>query len=118
MAEANTHLDIDHLRRYVGDDLGLQTEILDIYDEQLNHWLGVVKSELDDEAWYQVMHTLKGASRGVGAWAIGDLCQKGEGFSGDQQECERARTDLIQELQVLASAVLDEIKDLRTAAAA
>lgn len=88
---ADRLLDLDHLALYVGDDLKLRTEILLIYRDQLLALKERIIAHRDDhqlsawsaDSWHEIMHTLKGASRGVGVWQLGDLGEAGERFADE-----------------------------------
>jgi HPt (histidine-containing phosphotransfer) domain-containing protein len=71
-------IDYAHLDKYVCGDRALLDEILTIFEEQAESWVDHLKPELSDEDWQHAAHSLKGASRGVGAWAVGDLAEKAE----------------------------------------
>lgn len=103
-------LDLKHLNLYVGDDIGLRDEILSIYREQLSMWLGRFSPDMTDDEWYQANHTLKGASRGVGVWSIGDICELAEGLKGPGVKDQRGA--LIAELMPLGARVLSELEAL------
>jgi len=59
-------------------DRGLLDEILTIFIEQAETLAAVLCEIPDDETWREAAHKLKGASRGVGAWALGDLAEAAE----------------------------------------
>ncbi|MEL6791229.1 MAG: Hpt domain-containing protein [Pseudomonadota bacterium] len=109
-------IDLNHLQLYVGDDVSLRDEILSIFEDQLALWMGRLSPDMDDDTWYQAAHTLKGAARGVGVWAIGDLCEKAEALMGP--DAEPARADLLGQLGPLADRVTAALKDVATDAAA
>lgn len=109
-------VDLNHLNLYVGDDTDLRDEILAIYQEQLSMWLGKFTPQMSDDEWYQANHTLKGASRGVGVWSIGDVCELAEAIKGQKAESQRAA--LIAELLPLGERVLGELDVLLKADAA
>lgn len=75
-------IDIGHLERYVFGDRALLDEILTIYIDQALMLLAQLDASADDETWHSTAHTLKGASRGVGAWAVGDLAESAEKLTG------------------------------------
>jgi HPt (histidine-containing phosphotransfer) domain-containing protein len=75
-------IDRSHLDQYVFGDRALLDEILTIFIEQASAWIDRMDPALDDEAWHLAAHTLKGASRGVGAWALGDLAEEAERLLG------------------------------------
>jgi HPt (histidine-containing phosphotransfer) domain-containing protein len=70
--------DLDHLSRYTGADLDLQAELLGLMQEQAQRCLGLMHHAHDRSAWRTATHTLKGAARGVGAFALADLCEQVE----------------------------------------
>ena len=43
---------------------------------------GQFSIEQTDEGWRNTAHALKGAARGVGAWELGDLCERAEELIG------------------------------------
>ncbi len=82
-------IDYAHLDKYVCGDRALLDEILSIFQEQVESWLQKMTPGLDDEAWRHAAHSLKGAARGVGAWAVGDLAEEAEAMvagAGDREE--------------------------------
>lgn len=73
-------IDLDHLERYVCGDAGLRAEVLGLFVEQTRLMLDRLVVDAEDEAWRDAAHALKGAARGVGAWAVGDLAEEAEGL--------------------------------------
>lgn len=72
---AKAAVDLAHLARYTGGDEGLNAEVLRLFDEQANDLVARLQSILaarDATSWRHVAHTLKGAARGIGAFALGD----------------------------------------------
>ena len=68
-------VDLDHLARYTGGDKTLNAEILKLFDGQVSEMVGQLLSILeqrDASKWREVTHTIKGAARGVGAFAMGE----------------------------------------------
>ena len=102
-------IDTKHLGLYVGDDVALRNEILNIYEDQLRHWMMCLNPSMADDDWYHANHTLKGASRGVGVWSIGDLCEGAETLTGKYSEKTEQRSELIAKLQALVPQVLTEV---------
>lgn len=108
-------IDLAHLEQYVFGDRALLDEILTIFIEQASMWIARMNPALDDEAWHSAAHTLKGASRGVGAWALGDLAEKAESLVGARRETQRAAT--LAALRQSADAAIAFAKDIRNRAA-
>lgn len=72
---AKAAVDLAHLARYTGGDEGLNAEVLRLFDEQASDLVTRLQSILaarDAKSWRHVAHTLKGAARGIGAFALGD----------------------------------------------
>ena len=78
---ADTPVDLAHLARYTGGDKSLNAEILRLFDGQISEMVGQLLSVLeqrDASKWRQVTHTIKGAARGVGAFAMGEAAAEAE----------------------------------------
>lgn len=78
---AGTPVDLVHLARYTGGDRDLNIEILKLFHGQLDDMVGQLLSVLqqrDARRWREVTHTIKGAARGVGAFAMGDAAAAAE----------------------------------------
>ena len=71
---SGTPVDLAHLARYTGGDRTLNTEILRLFNGQLEEMVSQLLTVLDQRdarKWREVTHTIKGAARGVGAFAMG-----------------------------------------------
>ena len=74
-------VDLTHLARYTGGDKALNAEILRLFDGQVSEMVGQllgVLEQRDTRKWRQVTHTIKGAARGVGAFAMGEAAAAAE----------------------------------------
>lgn len=74
-AAVNTVIDLDHLARYTGGDRAINAEVMRLFDMQANELVSRLHGILDArdaKSWKEVTHTLKGAARGIGAFAMGD----------------------------------------------
>jgi HPt (histidine-containing phosphotransfer) domain-containing protein len=74
-------IDLEHLARYTGGEKGLNTEILRLFDAQVTGMAAELKALMasgDAKRWREVVHTIKGAARGVGAFGMGDAAAKAE----------------------------------------
>ena len=82
MREAvSTVIDLDHLARYTGGDRAINAEVMRLFDSQANELVARLNSILDArdaKSWKEVTHTLKGAARGIGAFAMGDAAARCE----------------------------------------
>lgn len=71
-------LDREHLAQYTGGDAALEAELFSLLEGQIQALTEVLATTRDEGAWRTAAHTLKGASRGVGAMALGDACAEAE----------------------------------------
>lgn len=74
-------VDLSHLARYTGGDKTLNAEILRLFDGQVNAMVGElldILEQRDIRKWREVTHTIKGAARGVGAFAMGEAAAAAE----------------------------------------
>ncbi|MBO6796777.1 Hpt domain-containing protein [Maricaulis sp.] len=67
-----------HLLRYTGEDVELQRELVSLMLDQADRCVGMMGLARERSEWRTAVHTLKGSSRGVGAFALGDLCDEAE----------------------------------------
>lgn len=67
-----------HLNQYTAGDAALEAELVGLLRDQAEHCLGAMQAATDINAWRAAAHTLKGASRGVGAFELGEACQRAE----------------------------------------
>ena len=106
-------IDTDHLELYVAGDASLRDEILTIFQEQIDSLRARLDITANDEEWYDVMHAMKGASRGVGAWDVGNLCEKAEGYIKDCENKQAKRQAVIADLGVKLDEVIADADALR-----
>lgn len=104
-------IDLDHLDQYICGDAALLDEVLTIFEEQALSWVEKLVPSLDDEQWAHAAHSLKGASRGVGAWAVGDLAEEAESLVGDDAVEKRAA--LVLKLAVETQAAVEFARKVR-----
>jgi HPt (histidine-containing phosphotransfer) domain-containing protein len=74
-------VDIAHLSRYTGGDEALNAEVLQLFDDQISEMVVRLRAILDAQdakGWRDVTHTLKGAARGIGAFAFADAAAAAE----------------------------------------
>ena len=69
-------MDFAYLEGFAAGDRGVIAEVLALFVEQAGLWR--VQLASPDEGWRDVIHTIKGASRGIGAVALGDICERVE----------------------------------------
>lgn len=74
-------IDLNHLSRYTGGDQALNSEVLQLFDNQITEMVSRLNAILDAQdakAWKEVTHTLKGAARGIGAFDFADAAAAAE----------------------------------------
>ena len=105
-------VDLSHLARYTGGDKTLNTEILRLFNGQVGDMVEQLLSVLqqrDARKWREVTHTLKGAARGVGAFAMGDAAAAAEPV--DPTTSPDRAVEVIEALRVEGEAVQAFIAD-------
>src|SRR5471032_181447 len=74
-------IDLEHLARYTGGEKAINAEILRLFDGQVGEMVGQLRSVIaarDTKRWKEITHTIKGAARGVGAFAFGEAAAAAE----------------------------------------
>jgi HPt (histidine-containing phosphotransfer) domain-containing protein len=66
-------VDFAYLEGFAAGDESVVDEVLELFREQSAIWGAMLTPA--NEGWRDSLHTLKGAARGVGAFALGDACQ-------------------------------------------
>ena len=69
-------VDFAYLESFLNRDQDVICEVLTLFRGQADLWRAGLDEANPD--WPAVVHTLKGAGRGVGATALGDACQAAE----------------------------------------
>ena len=75
-AEPGSVVDFGYLEGFMAGDKAIVMEVLDLFRRQAATW--PARLDPDDPEWRDVVHTIKGAARGVGAKALGDICERAE----------------------------------------
>ena len=70
-------VDFAYLENYAAGDMDLVDEVLGLFREQVALWRPMI-DVAQGRAWGDAVHTLKGAARGVGAFALADACEAAE----------------------------------------
>lgn len=66
-------VDFAYLEGFAAGDATVIDEVLALFREQAQMWSSMLDSS--SEGWRDAVHTIKGASRGIGAFRLGDVCQ-------------------------------------------
>src|SRR5437588_8814094 len=70
-------VDFGYLEGFMAGDRKVVGEVLTVFLEQARLWEPKLSPDAAD--WRDVVHTIKGAGRGIGANALGDVCAQAEG---------------------------------------
>lgn len=89
-------IDLEHLRRMTLGEPDLEREILEMFRTQTAALVVRLKTVPQDAA--ALAHTLKGSSRAIGAFEVGNAAQALEAAL-------RAKSDIVEPMQALQSAV-------------
>jgi len=69
-------VDFAYLEGFAGGDQKVVDEVLALFREQAELWTALLDPA--SEGWRDAVHTIKGASRGIGALVLGDVCEAAE----------------------------------------
>lgn len=90
-------MDFAYLEGFAAGDRQVVSEVLALFLEQARLWTGGL--EEPGPGWQDLVHTIKGAARGIGARALGDLCA----------EAEAAGPTLSPAVRAALAAVIDDV---------
>ena len=74
-------VDFAYLERFALNDRPVIEEVLSLFREQAQ--MSSPMLQRDNDGWRDAVHTIKGAARGVGAFALGDACERAEASGAD-----------------------------------
>jgi HPt (histidine-containing phosphotransfer) domain-containing protein len=83
-------VDFDYLEGFAAGDMQVVTEVLALFQGQAEGWLQRLDNPAD--GWRDLVHTIKGASRGIGARTLGDVADRAE--QGDPSMAPQVRSAL------------------------
>jgi len=69
-------VDFAYLEGFAAGDRQVVGEVLALFQMQAQMWTG--KLDAADPGWRDLVHTIKGAARGIGANALGEICARAE----------------------------------------
>ena len=110
-------IDHEHLEKYVVGDDALRDEILMIFQEQVSTILDQFDVHADDDTWTDTAHLLKGTARGVGAWALGDLCAEAMTLIEQTENLRSKREEIIKKIRESGNAAVEYAGKIRSEAA-
>lgn len=88
-------LDLPHLERVTFEDRSLQREVLTLFCTQLGAHLVRLGVGVDDDELLELLHTIKGAARGVGAVALAECVADEESRCRAGQSCRMERVSSV-----------------------
>jgi HPt (histidine-containing phosphotransfer) domain-containing protein len=74
--EPSGAVDFGYLETFTAGDRQVIAEVLALFRQQAQAWAASL--DASDPGWRDVVHTIKGAARGVGANPLGDICARAE----------------------------------------
>ena len=102
-------VDFAYLEGFAAGDAGVVDEVLALFREQAAMWAPML--DTGHAGWRDAVHTVKGAARGVGAFALGDACERAE---AGQEGLEAVKTALDAALMDIAAYAHEQmLKSLR-----
>lgn len=69
-------VDFGYLESFTAGDAQVIAEVLALFQGQAGEWLA--RLDTAGDGWRDLAHTIKGASRGIGANALGDVADRAE----------------------------------------
>ncbi|HWU26313.1 MAG TPA: Hpt domain-containing protein [Rhizomicrobium sp.] len=92
-------VDLVHLAKYTGGDRVVNAEVLSLFLNQsieILEKLGQALREGNAKVWREVIHSLKGGARGIGAFQLADEAAKAENTdpAADQSQAARALAEI------------------------
>ena len=110
--EFDRPVDLVHLARYTLGERSLEREVLVLFHAQCEINLQRLKEAVDDKAWADAAHTIKGSAKGIGAWPIAKSAESAEALKGAARE--NGCRDALEELEILTGEAKAYIESLLT----
>ena len=104
-------VDFGYLEDFAAGDTAVVDEVLALFREQAALWATMLDAK--QEGWRDAVHTIKGAARGVGAFALGEACAWAEAKGASGIPAVRQALDAAL-LDVAAYAHEQALKSLKT----
>lgn len=74
--EPSGAVDFGYLESFAAGDSGVVSEVLALFLQQAQGWVGAL--DAGGPGWADLVHTIKGSARGIGANALGEVCARAE----------------------------------------
>ena len=105
-------LDLVHLARQTMGDRALECEVLRMFERQVNLYFERVRATTDAQEMAMGLHTLKGASLGVGAMALAELVRgAGTEFRRDGRVDAETLDDMAMAVAEVSAYILSIVED-------
>lgn len=92
-------VDFEYLESFMAGDMQIVTEVLGLFQGQAEGWQARLEAPAAAD-WRDLAHTIKGAARGVGAVALGEVADRAErGDASMAPELKRALADTLAEIE-------------------
>jgi len=102
-------IDWAYLSRQTMGDVALEAELLALFETQAAEFCGKLAAAASDKARLDLVHTLKGAARAIGAFALGDAAEDYEAAPAEARDT-RARDIGARDTQARLEARLGEAR--------
>ncbi|MBU3890144.1 MULTISPECIES: Hpt domain-containing protein [Methylosinus] len=96
-------IDWAHLSRQTMGDVELEAELLALFATQAAEFSGKLAAAASDKARLDLAHTLKGASRAIGAFPLGDAAEDYESAIAEPPRLRALEARLAEAQQAIAS---------------
>lgn len=97
-------VDFDSLTAYVGGDRAIVGEVLSLFSDQARLALKTLDPAMDNAAWRDAAHSLKGSALGIGANRLAEACGEAETARDAPVEVKRALLDRLRDALALTLA--------------
>jgi len=95
---SQTTFDANYLETYAAGDAQVIGEVLALFLDQAEGWAARLGDPGD--GWRDLVHTMKGSARGIGAAALGDICDRAErGGPSQAPDVRAALADAVQAIR-------------------
>ncbi len=81
-------VDYQHLKVQAADDLEVMREVLQLFLVHSEQLLDELDRTTDEKQWKQLIHTIKGSARGIGAFDVAQAAAHAEHFVLDNSKVE------------------------------
>ncbi len=107
---SNKPIDLVHLSRQTFGNKDLENEVLGLFYKHSQQCLTRLREATTPKQWAEAMHSIKGSSRGIGAWEIGELAEKYECTHPTETETEKEKA--VRKIENLINTTNKFIKNL------